>query len=265
MLVSLLTAWVVFSSVISVCSQSLPRTQARIEVGSFATEFPGSNVNQLRFAASTSAASTDSQRTFGRMLFGAYTMFVNWVNIEKGGIIINGTNYSVSIHFVEDYSSQAYVTEAYETLAPDYDFFFGPYSSSLTRKAVEVTESQQKLLMAGAASEQRIFSSSKYTFGTLPYSPQFVESAFSTFSALGAKKIGIISDLDYASCRNTTLSQKFSVTYNISLFRHVLVDRSDSNYSAVVRETLREFQSNGVDVVHACTYSTLCYEVRLFE
>lgn len=153
------------------------KSQSRFEIASV-TDY---SEHQIRIGVSVSAAAGDEFEVFGRNLFGGYTLFANWVNIERKGVVINGTNYTIAVDFIEDYSNSDYVAAAYDKLDPVCNVYFGPYSSGLTKTAATITESRGDLMLAGAAADPAIFATSSSTFGTLPPSSAYLEVAFSTF------------------------------------------------------------------------------------
>ena len=99
----------------------------------------------LRLGAMISQDQNDIFQFYGNQMLNAWIMFVEWVNEERGGVTINGTKYSISLSFMDDFSSRDYVATGFNhllnennSLLEGLDFMLAPYSSSLTRAALEI-------------------------------------------------------------------------------------------------------------------------------
>lgn len=123
----------------------------------------------IRIGAPISFQIGDNFFSYGVTISNAWNMFSEWVN-DRGGIKVNGKNYSVSVHYVEDYSNSSLVAEIcnFLTNTSNMDFMFGPYSSSLTTACIDFTDPRNVLLMSGGSSDTDMFRNSESVFGTLP-------------------------------------------------------------------------------------------------
>lgn len=74
----------------------------------------------------------DVHYTSGIKLKNGWTMFTEWVN-DRGGILFNGENVSITLICIEDYSDPEYVQLAVDSLLYSdrrADIFLAPYSRS---------------------------------------------------------------------------------------------------------------------------------------
>lgn len=203
----------------------------------------------------------DKYYSVGSFISNGWTMFAEWVNYERGGVKLNGLTYSISIKYIEDFSDEYYVTKATNFLLaqPDTDFMFGPYSTSLTHTCVALTEAHDALLIA-QASDTSIFAASDYAYSVLPPKNTYSETAFATFSGLGASSIAVIVESNMELC-SLNSSYTFADTYNMTLFGYYAIDLSNASYSSSLRDILQSLKDNNVQTILGCSYYDLCVAV----
>lgn len=221
--------------------------------------------NNIKLGAAISFQSADKYGYGGRMVANGWDMFINWVNIERGGVRLNGMNYSFVLTYAEDYSDETYVRRAFEQYLQAYemDFYLGPYSSGLTAAAVSMTEPAGRLMLAAVASNSSIFRGREFSFSMYPPDYTYDEVVFEVFSSLGAASIAIVQDVGYPQCDNVTASVEYAARYGINLYGHFVVDPLSATYSNDVTVIFEELKGAGVHVVHACSYLDLCIQVRI--
>ena len=122
----------------------LKHQRENVVTSPFALDYSPDN-KLLKFGATISHDVNDAFLYYGSQMLNAWMMLVEWVNEEKGGILINGTNYSVSLSFMDDFSKTEFVETGFNHLLNEnksilqgLDFMLAPYSSSLTRAAQEI-------------------------------------------------------------------------------------------------------------------------------
>jgi hypothetical protein len=102
----------------------------------------------LRLGGTISYDEKDDYRFYGQQMLNAWILFVEWANEERGGVTINGSNYSVSLSYMDDFTEVDYVTNGFEfmlsnrSIAEGLDFMLSPYTSALTDTAQKVAISQ---------------------------------------------------------------------------------------------------------------------------
>ena len=109
--------------------------------------------NTLRLGGTISYDANDDFRFYGQQTLDAWMFFIEWVNEVRGGILINGTNYSVSLAYMDDFTDMEFVKNGFEfmlgnnSILEGLDFMLSPYSSSLTDAAQQVAISQVLVLI----------------------------------------------------------------------------------------------------------------------
>ena len=80
-----------------------------------------------------------------------YTIWLDWVNNEYGGINVDGVCHMAEIIFYDDESDSDTVSVLTERLIveDEVDFILGPYSSSLTQVASVITERENIIMVEG--------------------------------------------------------------------------------------------------------------------
>jgi ABC-type branched-subunit amino acid transport system substrate-binding protein len=194
-----------------------------------------------------------------------WDFFTQWLNAERGGIVLNRSSYSIMFDFIEDYSNQTLVTEVYKSLLPDFELFFAPYSSGLTRSAADVTDPAGKFLLATGAANTAVTQNRRSTFTTLPPNLEYLDSSFAALAAYGSKNVAVIRDEGYAACGAAQDSNSSAIKAGLELYKHYDVDPSNPNYSSSISDIIAELKANGVETVMGCSYSTLCYEVNYYQ
>jgi ABC-type branched-subunit amino acid transport system substrate-binding protein len=187
-------------------------------------------------------------------------MFVDWVNIERGGVRLNGTNVSMSIQIVEDYSSVDDVKAVTHYLLgkEKVDFMFAPYTSSLTNASATITEGEHFLLFSAISHPWS--PNMNYTIFTLPTDTSRMRSTFHSFVSFGAKNISVITESDHDNCLYEN-SVKAALAEGINLYSHHTLDKQSPTYLQDITDILLNLKENNVDVVIGCSISSLCTHV----
>jgi branched-chain amino acid transport system substrate-binding protein len=88
-----------------------------------------------------------------------YTLWLEWVNEEHGGINVAGTCYRAEIIFYDDESDADTVSLLTERLIieDEVDFILGPYSSGLTQVASVITERENIIMVEGNGASDSLF------------------------------------------------------------------------------------------------------------
>lgn len=233
--------------------------QMEYEAGTFASV----STSVIHLGASISFLKTDKYGYGGRMIANGWDMFVNWINIDQGGMLVGNTTYSFQLSYVEDYSDRQYVSFVYSELlkAVETDFFFGPFSSALTASALTLTEPAEQLLLSASASNSSLFVDSDLAFSLQPSNIHIDEVPFQLFSSKGAASIAVLYDVGYAACDNASSSAQLADTYGIELNGHYFFDSTDPLYEDNIKSVMVDLKAANVEAVHACSYLQLCVEV----
>lgn len=251
--------FVIVTLITEVCAAA-EYSQIGYEMGIFSVKNVSDDYKIIRIGTSVSLLATDEHGFGGNQMRNSWDMFINWVNREKNGVVINGTRYYFSVEYIEDYSQEEYVTEAYQKMIDKNDFYFAPYSSKLTSSAVLVTDPRQQLLISSYSVETSIYAGRNTTFGMLTPAELVERVPYRVFSQLGAKNITCIRDITYPGCVNSTFSYELASTYGIELLGHYTVTPG-TMYSTQIRAIIKELQRTKSETVYLCTYLSLCIEV----
>ena len=245
----------------------------------------------IHIAAPISYEKDDIFFSYGIVMSNSWSMFIEWINYQHHGIVINNTQYFFSLTYIEDYSNQLYVKQLcndfikYNSI---FLFIFGPYSSSLNKACSSITEENSKFLFTGGTSDTLIFRDSNYLYGTLPGSVRyvrfvdlisfwrisflyyfiinywlfyFISAVFELLDELGAKTIAILRDSNYPSCDDTAISGAEIIT-NITVFEVYDLNINSPLYKEELSAILAKLKLNNIETIYGCSYSTMCLEVQ---
>jgi hypothetical protein len=219
----------------------------------------------IQVAASASLYWNDAYVKNCRDMIRGWDFFAHWLNAIRGGVILNGSAYSIAFDFIEDYSNKTLVAEVYKSLLPSFNLFFGPYSSVLSSSAVDVTDPAGKFLLATGASNTAVFKNRRSSFTTLPPNIEFMDSSFAAFASYGSKTVAVIRDAGYAACGTAQNSNSSAIKAGLTLYKHYDVDPSSPYYPSTIRSIIAELKDHGVETLLGCTYVALCYEVYNYQ
>jgi ABC-type branched-subunit amino acid transport system substrate-binding protein len=110
----------------------------------------------------------------GRELLRSYSLFADWVNNVRGGILLNGVRRPVEIRLIEDHSDQGYVVQITQAfIAASFSFFLGPFSNVLNLEASPLVEASGGVMMVPGGDAAKIFEDKQSIFGLYPKGPVF--------------------------------------------------------------------------------------------
>lgn len=250
----------VFANLSSRCDAAA-RKQKRYNMDMLRNESVDAENRVIRVAASASLNPGDTFERYGHDMVRGWDMFAQWLNVERGGIQLNNCSYYIVFDFIEDYSDNAMVAKAYKSSLRDVNLFFAPYSSRLTRDAIDITDPGGAFLLATEASNTAMFQNSRTSFTTLPPNLEYLESSLAALAAYGSKTVAVLKDIDFGGCGTAQDSNTTALKYGLSLYKHYDLDPASPYYSSSVSAIIAELNENGVETVMGCTYVGLCYEV----
>jgi branched-chain amino acid transport system substrate-binding protein len=111
----------------------------------------------IKFGAAVS--DTGSLAREGGDTRNGYTLWLEWVNEEHGGINVDGVCHRAEIIFYDDESDADTVSVLTERLIveDEVDFILGPYSSGLTQVASVITERENVIMVEGNGASDSLF------------------------------------------------------------------------------------------------------------
>jgi branched-chain amino acid transport system substrate-binding protein len=130
----------------------------------------------------------------GKDIRQGYQIWQDWINNERGGIKLGDKQYKVEIIYYDDEGNSDTVVRLTEKLIAEdkADFLLGPYSSGLTKSASAIAEKYDKIMVAGGAASDSLFTRGfKNLFTVMTPASQYTESTLKALSTKGAKSIVI--------------------------------------------------------------------------
>lgn len=119
-----------------------------------------------------------------------YTLWLEWVNNENGGINVDGVCHKAEIIFYDDESDADTVSILTERLIveDEVDFILGPYSSSLTQVASVITERENIIMVEGNGASESLFERGfQNLFAVLTPAGSYTKSGIELAAANGAQ------------------------------------------------------------------------------
>jgi hypothetical protein len=117
-------------------------------------------------------------------------LFADWVNSERGGLLVNGSRLGIRFDWVGDRSDSTLVANATATalrLAREASavgtFAIAPWSSGLTQVAARQSSTDGVLMMSGSAAKPEIYTENNWTFGVLPPASSYHDTALAAVVA----------------------------------------------------------------------------------
>ena len=218
-----------------------------------------------------SLAAGDKYFSFGQMIDRSLRLFIDYVNKEKGGILVGSKRYGVRLVIVEDGSSAEQVTNATANAlrppAGPADFAWGPYSSGLNGYAVRQSYADGKLQINSGSSKSSVYALNNLTFGALPSSTTYLTPVFATLKqaaaaagvALSSFKLGCIGDNSghMDQCAQVPgLASAEGIAVNEQEYATLTTKVGNPPTQLEVNETLARYKAAGVNVIISTGYNT---------
>lgn len=121
-----------------------------------------------------------------------YTLWMEWVNNEYGGIKVGDKRYKVEIIFYDDESDPDTAANLTEKLITqdEVNFLLGPYSSGLTKAASAIAEKYNVIMVEGNGASESLFERGfKNLFAVLTPAGNYTQSALKAVADQGAKTV----------------------------------------------------------------------------
>ena len=123
-----------------------------------------------------------------------YGIWEDWVNNEYGGVKVGGDRYEVELVMYDDEGDLDTTAALVEQLIgeDEVDFMLGPYSSTLTQRAIEVADARGTILVEGSGASETLFRQSyQNLFAVLTSAGNYTQSALQTLAEMGARSVVI--------------------------------------------------------------------------
>ena len=212
----------------------------------------------------------DRYFSYGTMIDRSLRIFVDYVNKEKGGIVVGSRRYGVRLVVVEDGSSAEQVTNATANAlrppAGPADFAWGPYSSGLNQYAVRQSYADGKLTVNSGSSKSSVYALNNLTFGVLPSSTTYLNPVFATLQQAAAAS-GVPLSSFKMGCIGDNSGHMAQCAQVPGLARAMGIDVNETEYAALstrvgnpptqleVNETLARYRAAGVTILISTGYN----------
>jgi len=162
------------------------------DMGSEAAPAEEAAANVIRIGAAVSE--TGKYAREGKDTRQGYNTWLEWVNNEHGGIMVNGVAHQVEIVFYDDEGDPDTTAKLVEQLITEdeVDFLLGPYSSGLTKSASAISEKYNKIMIEGNGADETLFQRGfQNLFAVLTPAGNYTQSALEMLAEKGATSIVI--------------------------------------------------------------------------
>lgn len=221
----------------------------------------------------------DNFYSYSVMIQRTLTVWADYINLERGGLLVGDQRYGVRFVWVDDRSSSAMAPNASANALriSGADFAWAGYGSGPSRQVAKQAFADDKLFFAGCASSPTVYAQNNQSFGTLPPVGKFLPNplsaikhaadaidAASTPSRCGrgnnsdgctaSIKVGFIqaaATFTRGMC-NTAEDSTLSLGMQVSSVGVLEVAKAPTIDS--VKEALSQLIADGVNVIAGCTY-----------
>lgn len=132
----------------------------------------------LRIGGMLCMDSSHTNYKITRLMQQAYELYLDQINREEGGVLINGERYFVELVLGDDRSLDRLITPLYNELTAKQgiNLILGPYGSGLAERLAKLAEDKPVLVMMPGAGVPEVFQGDgrSNVFGTLTPSSQYL-------------------------------------------------------------------------------------------
>ncbi len=189
----------------------------------------------IRFGAAVSETGKFARE--GKDTRQGYGLWQDWVNNEYGGLLVGNQRYQVEIVYYDDQGKADTVARLSEKLiaSDQVNFLLAPYSSGLTKSASALAEKYNKLMVAGGASSDSLFTRGfKNLFSVMTPASNYTESSLKTLSQAGAKTVVIAYEDTPFPTSVASGAQKWSSAYGIEVLAVETYPKDIADVSAIM-------------------------------
>ena len=182
-----------------------------------------------------------------------YVLWEEWVNDEQGGIRIGDRLHQVELVMYDDGSDTDTNAELVEKLISEdeVDFLLGPYSSTLTKSAIEVADAHGVIMVEGSGSSESLFNQS-YTnlFAVLTPAGNYTQSALEALADRGAKTVAVAYADVLFPASVAEGAERWAAEYGMEMLDVVAYPQDITDVTSI----LEQFEGAPPDVFIGCGY-----------
>ena len=148
---------------------------------------------EIVVAATIPLHGPSSTKSYARIMRFTAEIFLDWVNLEKGGLMVGGKRYSMRFVWTDDKqsASDAALAMTHSIRRQDAHFGWGGYGSTISRLQAEQAALDGVLFMASIAAAPSVFENRELTFGGLPPDYTYIQNAVRAVAAAATGSEGV--------------------------------------------------------------------------
>lgn len=219
------------------------------------------NVSRISVGTPITLSLNASYYAYGQQKLQSYRLFQNWLHYERSppGILMNDTYYCLKLIFKDDQQDESRVAQIAEDMIEDdlVDVFLSPYSSTLVRAMLAITEDHSMVAVTDAAT---ILSNVRYSVSVRSPAKETFDSILRVLHYRGAKTVAVFYEdttFTRAACepiQDIIDSQRLDleVLHSDKIFKNPteeILSLLFANYSSV---------GPNPDILIGCTYNSAC-------
>ena len=168
-----------------------------------------------------------------------YRLWEDWVNNEYGGVKVGDETYKVQLVMYDDGSDPDSTAELVEQLIDEdeVDFLLGPYSSTLTQRAIEVADARGMILVEGSGASETLFRESyQNLFAVMTPAGSYTQSALRALGEMGAKSVVIVHADDLFPASVAEGAERWAGEYGLEVLRVESYPRDATDVTDILSE-----------------------------
>ena len=182
-----------------------------------------------------------------------YLLWEEWVNDEQGGIRVGDQLHQVELIMYDDLSDADTNAELVEKLISEdqVDFLLGPYSSTLTKSAIEVAEAHGVIMVEGNGASESLFNQSYANlFAVLTPAGNYTQSALEALADRGAKTVAVAYADVLFPASVAEGARRWAAEYGMEMLDVVAYPQGITDVTSI----LEQFKDAAPDVFIGCGY-----------
>ena len=168
-----------------------------------------------------------------------YRLWEDWVNKEYGGVKVGDESYKVQLVMYDDGSDPDSTAELVEQLIDEdeVDFLLGPYSSTLTQRAIEVADARGMILVEGSGASETLFRESyQNLFAVMTPAGSYTQSALRALGEMGARSVVIVHADDLFPASVAEGAERWAGEYGLEVLRVESYPRDATDVTDILSE-----------------------------
>ena len=191
----------------------------------------------IRIGAAVSATGRYTRE--GNDVRQGYRLWLDWVHNEYGGIKVGDDHYKVELVLYDDEGDAATAGRLVEKLISEdrVDFLLGPYTSGLTRSAIEVAEQHGKIMVEANGGAESLFAQGfQNLFAVLTPAGDYTQSALELLAAKGAKTVAIAHSETAFATSVAAGAERWAAEYGLELLGVDAYPQGVADVSGIISE-----------------------------